>query len=246
MKLDNPCTFCGEPGIPGLIHGAGKCQYHWNVGQFGVEWANEVKRRDAMNTTPLYIFDLDGTLADLKHRRHFVELQDGSTVLVERDHRAIYRGKHDVVEDNVWVEFPETGIWAYHKSDVTFKPNWDAFHAACVDDKPIQPVIELLLSLELRAEVWIWSGRMSTVREQTILWLDQNVIANDCMDMDTILTMRPAGDYTPDDQLKESWLKAMSPEDRARLVMVFDDRQRVVDMWRRNSVTCAQVAPGDF
>ena len=38
----------------------------------------------------------------------------------------------------------------------------------------------------------------------------------------------------------------MSPEDRARLVMVFDDRDRVVNMWRRNGVVCAQVAPGDF
>lgn len=31
-----------------------------------------------------------------------------------------------------------------------------------------------------------------------------------------------------------------------RLVMTFDDRDRVVAMWRRNGVVCAQVAPGDF
>jgi hypothetical protein len=56
----------------------------------------------------------------------------------------------------------------------------------------------------------------------------------------------PLATTPPDDQLKESWLKAMSPEDRARLVMTFDDRDRVVAMWRRNGVVCAQVAPGDF
>lgn len=218
MKLDNPCTLCGEPGIPGLIHGAGKCQYHWNVGQFGVEWANEVKRRDAMNTTPLYIFDLDGTLADISHRRHFVE----------RPSFNLFDPKERVQANKPW------------------KPNWDAFHAACVDDKPIQPVIELLLSVELTADIWIWSGRMNTVREQTLIWLDQHVINCDGLNVGTMLKMRPAGDYTPDDQLKESWLKAMSPEDRARLVMVFDDRDRVVNMWRRNGIVCAQVAPGDF
>ena len=38
----------------------------------------------------------------------------------------------------------------------------------------------------------------------------------------------------------------MRPEDRARLVAVFEDRKRVVDMWRENGVTCYQVAPGDF
>ncbi|CAB5514476.1 hypothetical protein ACOTHJ_15885 [Achromobacter xylosoxidans] len=42
----NPCTLCGKPGIPGLIAGAGKCQYHYNVGQFGREWADRVKASD--------------------------------------------------------------------------------------------------------------------------------------------------------------------------------------------------------
>ena len=27
---------------------------------------------------------------------------------------------------------------------------------------------------------------------------------------------------------------------------VVDDRQKVVDMWRENGLTCFQVAPGDF
>ena len=226
MKLDNPCTLCGEPGIPGLIHGAGKCQYHWNVGQFGVEWANEVKRRDAMNTTPLYIFDLDGTLADLKHRRHFVERPSVRCLSCwNSNDRAtcICGAKHP------------------------FKPNWYAFHAACVGDTPIQPVINIVWALScLKTEIWIWSGRMETVREQTLDWIDQNVSLKYTGPFDMLVKMRPAGDYTPDDQLKESWLHAMSPEDRARLVMVFDDRQRVVDMWRRNGIVCAQVASGDF
>jgi hypothetical protein len=34
---------CGKPSIPGLIQGAGKCQYHYNVGQFGKEWADKVE-----------------------------------------------------------------------------------------------------------------------------------------------------------------------------------------------------------
>jgi hypothetical protein len=149
--------------------------------------------------TPLYIFDLDGTLADLKHRRHFVDGTDG-------------------------------------------KKNWDAFHAACVDDTPIIPVIDLLLGLTSNNEIWIWSGRMITVASETSQWLRSHVGQGSFSQ----LRMRPSGDYTPDHILKEQWLHAMSPSDRARLVMVLDDRQRVVDMWRRNGVVCAQVAPGDF
>lgn len=39
----NPCTICGVHGIPGLLPGAGKCQYHWNVGAFGQEWADKIR-----------------------------------------------------------------------------------------------------------------------------------------------------------------------------------------------------------
>ncbi len=194
----------------------------------------------------LYIFDLDGTLADLNHRRKFVELQEGSPVRVRGyDGEAIYCG--EFAPDTVWVEFPrtKTGKWAFHENDVTFKKDWDAFHAACVDDKPIQPVIDTFHRLmDGGADVWVWSGRMDTVRDKTIDWLATKLDIHSAWK--DRLKMRPAGDYTPDDQLKESWLKAMSPEDRARLVMVFDDRDRVVAMWRRNGVVCAQVAPGDF
>lgn len=88
--------------------------------------------------------------------------------------------------------------------------------------------------------------KSENLREQTEHWLRYNILAHMNWSNQNQLKMRPAGDYTPDDVLKESWLHAMSPEDRARLVMVFDDRDRVVNMWRRNGVVCAQVAPGDF
>ena len=196
-----------------------------------------------MNTTPLYIFDLDGTLADLKHRRHFVQFQNGSPVLVNGT-PAIYRGPNPSIEGDYFVEFPfnGSGFWSYDPNDIEFKPNWDAFHAACVGDTPIKPVIDLLRRVVAQgeADVWVWSGRMDTVMQETKDWLKLHC------PWWIRLRMRDKGDYTPDDQLKESWLHALSPEDRARLVMVFDDRQRVVDMWRRNGVVCAQVAPGDF
>lgn len=43
MSTRNPCTICGAPGIPGLLQGAGKCQYHYDVGQFGKEWADKCR-----------------------------------------------------------------------------------------------------------------------------------------------------------------------------------------------------------
>jgi hypothetical protein len=63
---------------------------------------------------------------------------------------------------------------------------------------------------------------------------------------ESLLTMRPAGDYTPDDVLKQRWLDAMLEEDRRRLIAVFEDRDRMVKMWRANGVPCFQVADGEF
>lgn len=147
----------------------------------------------------LYIFDIDGTLANIEHRLHFI------------------------------------------KKD---PPDWDAFHDACVDDEPIGPVIETLLGLRLSgAEIWFFSGRSDRVRNQTMLWLRAHVFPEI---QEYHLVMRPDGDYTPDDKLKRRFYDNMLKNDRERLVGVFDDRDRVVAMWRSIPVLCFQCQPGDF
>jgi hypothetical protein len=51
----------------------------------------------------------------------------------------------------------------------------------------------------------------------------------------------------PDDKLKQFWLDDLFPElDKNNILCIFDDRQKVVDMWRKNGLICFQVAPGDF
>ena len=57
--------------------------------------------------------------------------------------------------------------------------------------------------------------------------------------------MREHRDYTADDELKRGWLIKSRDAGRAP-DLVFDDRQRVVDMWRAEGIPCFQVAPGDF
>jgi hypothetical protein len=169
------------------------------------------------NRVPLYIFDLDGTLALIDHRRHLVEAP----------------------------LIPSSDSNVPHK-DPKFKPDWDAFFAACIKDAPNWPVIGLMLQLRSTgADIRIWSGRMDTVRGATLEWLWVYTTIQPHL-LDPILKLRPAGDYRPDEQLKKKWLNALSPEDRSRLGGVFDDRDKVVDMWRDNGVTCFQVARGDF
>ena len=158
--------------------------------------------------TPLYIFDLDGTLADIEHRRKFI------------------------------------------KGD---KKDWDSFFAACPNDVPKYEIIDILQTLRLCSnDVWIWSGRSDVVKKETLEWIHKFINENDESGSGwrffnpSDLKMRPHGDYSPDTELKKRWLDAMSIEDRARLMAVFDDRNCVVNMWRKNGITCLQVAAGDF
>jgi len=57
------------------------------------------------------------------------------------------------------------------------------------------------------------------------------------------LRMRAAGDFTADEELKRQWIQEYKLED---IICVFDDRTKVVNMWRDLGLTCFQVAPGDF
>ena len=50
--------------------------------------------------------------------------------------------------------------------------------------------------------------------------------------------------YMPDEILKKAMLDTFVDIDD--VFMTVDDRQKVVDMWRENGLTCFQVAPGDF
>jgi hypothetical protein len=119
--------------------------------------------------------------------------------------------------------------------------NWQAFFAACGDDLPNAPVIETLHTHAARHRIWIASGRSDEVRAETEAWLDLHVGMHH---IDTLL-MRRAGDRQADDRLKRGWLRNGSIP-RERILCVYDDRQRVVDMWRSEGLACFQVAPGDF
>jgi phosphoglycolate phosphatase-like HAD superfamily hydrolase len=147
-------------------------------------------------TKKIVIFDIDGTLANIEHRRAFV-----------RD-----------------------------------KPkNWPAFNKAMVNDTPHDDVIWLfkLMQNEPDTIMLVASGRGEEDREKTEKWLlEQRVVYQK-------LYMRPAKDSRRDDIIKEEILAQIRAE-FGEPYMAIDDRNQVVDMWRRNGLRCLQVAPGDF
>lgn len=120
-------------------------------------------------------------------------------------------------------------------------PNWKAFFEASDKDAPIVPVINIFKHLvDAGHEVEVWSGCSAEVEQLRRDWLGGVDI-----DPDHLTRMRPIGNYDPDEKLKREWLHESTAAGR-RPDAIFDDRQKVVDMWRAEGVQCFQVNPGDF
>lgn len=119
-------------------------------------------------------------------------------------------------------------------------PDWDAFFEACDGDSPNEPLINIMTALyyglDGSVEIIILSGRSDQVSSKTVHWLKKHRV------LYHRLIMRPHGDYTPDEQLKQQMLDeyGLNPD------LVLDDRDKVVAMWRSLGIPCWQVAPGDF
>lgn len=123
------------------------------------------------------------------------------------------------------------------------KKDFRAFYAACYLDSPKQPAIAVLRALHAAGnEIWIWSGRSDEVIVKTFEWLAKYEL----LPLIRHFRMRVEGDYTPDDKLKMFWYGELTQADKERLLLTFDDRDRMVKAWRERGVTCFQVAPGDF
>ncbi len=142
------------------------------------------------------IFDVDGTLADIWHRRKFLE---------------------------------------------QVNPDWKSFNEKMGDDTPNAPIVELYKTLwdTGKYNIVITSGRSEKDRKITEQWLVWNEIPFENLEM------RQDNDNRADYIIKEEILKKLIAEGRD-ILFVVDDRQQVVDMWRRNGIHCLQCDTGDF
>jgi len=108
------------------------------------------------------------------------------------------------------------------------------------EDKPNDAVVELLRLLKRDGYTIVFlSGRPDSCRGATEIWLDTHVIPGEQ------LVMRKAGDNRSDEIVKLELFRQIC-NDPTEVFLVFDDRNKVVDMWRSIGLTCLQVAEGDF
>lgn len=142
-----------------------------------------------------FVFDLDGTICDVRHRRQYV---------------------------------------------ATKPRNWDAWNAGLVNDTPnvaVQKVFQALRNCnDYETDLIIVSGRSDDYKEQTIKWLSDNEIFYD------EIYMRKYKDHRDDAVVKSEIADEI--EKTHTILGVFDDRQRVVNMWIERGIWVFDVGQG--
>ncbi len=111
-------------------------------------------------------------------------------------------------------------------------------------DTPKWPIIRLVQAMRASGyAIVFFSGRDAVCRPETIAWLNQYF---GWQSSDYELFMRPERDNRKDSIVKHE-LFDRHIAGRYYVEFVVDDRQQVVDMWRRTlGLTCVQVDYGDF
>jgi uncharacterized HAD superfamily protein len=118
--------------------------------------------------------------------------------------------------------------------------DWKSWHANAHKDEPINEVVQILdLASSAGINIVLCTARDEKCREDTLNWLQYNDIPFDA------LYMRKLGDRRDDDIVKFELLEQIY-EAGYNPILVLEDRNRVVKMWRSAGLRCLQVADGDF
>lgn len=120
------------------------------------------------------------------------------------------------------------------------KKDWDAWYAKAQGDTPYWEIVDLMhLAYGSGIKIVICTGRDEKCRKETEEWLNKHDLLYHS------LYMRKKGDRRDDTIVKFELLEQIQ-DDGYDPVLVFEDRDRVVQMWRDAGLKCLQVKPGEY
>ena len=131
-----------------------------------------------------------------------------------------------------------------------FRKNWPAFFAGIPNDHVNEWCKELLMGMKEFHQIVYCSGRDENQRKMTVEWLKANNLYefwdSNFEKYDIVpLFMRHRNDSRQDWIAKEIILD-FEILTRYKPLFFIDDREQVVNMWRKRGYTCLQCAPGQF
>lgn len=129
--------------------------------------------------------------------------------------------------------------------------DWKGFYENSDKDAVIQPNKETLRllsnslnGLPTRGILFV-TGRTEAYRELTTNWLKEKVWGCFGNFSDDMLFMRKNGDFRPDWEVKKE-IYENEIKCQYEILGIFEDRARVVQMWRSLGLTCYQVCEGNY
>lgn len=155
---------------------------------------------------------------------------------------AIYHIGHGVKTDYALVvDLDGTLCDTTHRQSFGKEKNWKEFFGRMFHDPVNYFVLNTIEAFRAQGtrEIVFCSGRPEEYRATTEEWLKSHNIKYDH------LFMRKKGDFRSDVIVKEIILDFELKTRYGNMIML-DDRNSVVEMWRRNGYPCLQVAEGDF
>lgn len=119
--------------------------------------------------------------------------------------------------------------------------DWQSFYEECINDKPIDSMIDMVRALNERMFYIVFlTGRSEVDRGLTEAWLLDNLLH----DYEALI-MRPEGDYREDSVVKLEMLKKHI-KSNDEVAFILEDRSSVVKAFRKEGFKVLQVAEGDF
>lgn len=115
--------------------------------------------------------------------------------------------------------------------------DWDSFYEGVLGDSPHPDMIALVNALSDKYCLILLTGRREETREETEQWLALHEVEYHA------LIMRPKGHREDDTTWKIGIGKLFG---LGNIAFVLEDRNRIVEAWRKAGVRCLHVADGPF
>jgi uncharacterized HAD superfamily protein len=148
------------------------------------------------------------------------------------------------MKNSIVVDLDGTLCNCDHRVSFVRAQQYDEFNSRLVDDKPHEEVIRVIERLAMSHHIIVATGRSDKYKEPTQTWFSRHNIIVDA------LLMRPEGNHIPDHELKPqllySYFEGGKEEALKSVLVVLEDRDKVVAAWRNEGFPCWQVRKGNY
>ena len=170
------------------------------------------------------VFDLDGTLANIEHRLHYLDEDP-------KNWDAFFAAcSEDSVYWPVLTLFNDLSLDVFNIVEI-----WTGRTAGENDEIFRKTVMWLAVNLHtLRSRGY---GSPESISHTFTLVSDEDFFKRHVAPFKIQVRMRPHGNFDYDHVLKRKWLHAVRDAGK-EVDFVFEDRQSVVDMWAEEGVAC--------